>query len=148
MPALVTESGEMYGGRVKYDYYDSSHRYKVAVDGKPAKYARGVTTLIGEIAPKPALVNWAKKQSFLNLFGIAFSKNYPEGVYLKGQGVIWDNKQLLTPRRSKALKPILKEAYDASAKRATKAADIGTLGTSGLPRHRLYRARNRDRQLV
>lgn len=50
----------LYDGRVKLLYRDSSHRYRVSVDGVKPESCPSVTTILNVLA-KPALISWAVK---------------------------------------------------------------------------------------
>ena len=60
MPKLIQpeECFELYNGRVKLLYRDSSHRYRVSVDGKKPDHAANVTTVLNTLN-KPAIAEWA-----------------------------------------------------------------------------------------
>lgn len=52
------ESFDLYNGRVKLLYRDSSHRYRVSVDGGKPTHASNVTTILN-VLNKPAIKPWA-----------------------------------------------------------------------------------------
>lgn len=50
---------DLYGGLIQLQFTESSHRYKVSVDGEDFRPVRGVTTLLDTFIPKPFLIQWA-----------------------------------------------------------------------------------------
>lgn len=54
------ETFELYGGKVRLEYTDKSHRYRASVEGGKLEHCPSVTTILNVLA-KPALVEWAVK---------------------------------------------------------------------------------------
>lgn len=54
---------KLYNDTVELQFTQSSHRYKVSIDGGEFKPVRGVTGIIDSFIPKPHLISWAAKLS-------------------------------------------------------------------------------------
>jgi PD-(D/E)XK nuclease superfamily protein len=86
------ESFDLYNGRVKLLYRDSSHRYRVSVDGGKPEHCPSVTTILN-VLNKPALVEWGVKcacndieENLRALFaGNSFTEQQILGIVTRGR---------------------------------------------------------------
>lgn len=137
----------LYGGKVKLDYKDKSHRYYYRVlqdDGTWGKAtpAKGVTTLMGDTLEKKALMHWSKGLALRELFGyydfVAENGVRKQG-FSKDVGTIWGQEL-----DKETLIPIIESADKAWARITKQGADIGTVVHDAIEHHIKANTNNPD----